>query len=77
MFAEGEVPGVTANASLKLSTGWALNRCFAWTCGTAAVRAQGGGGYHYVEHHSVHLFATLWDSPLRAAPAKRPLGCPI
>ena len=27
-----------------LSTGWALNRCFAWTSGTAAVLAQGGGG---------------------------------
>ena len=27
-----------------LSTGWALNRCFAWGCGTAAVLAQGGGG---------------------------------
>ena len=27
-----------------LSTGWALNRCFAWGFGTAAVLAQGGGG---------------------------------
>jgi hypothetical protein len=27
-----------------LSTGWALNRCFAWVFGTAAVLAQGGGG---------------------------------
>ena len=27
-----------------LSTGWALNRCFAWVSGTAAVLAQGGGG---------------------------------
>ena len=26
-----------------LSTGWALNRCFAWFFGTAAVLAQGGG----------------------------------
>ena len=27
-----------------LSTGWALNRCFAWGFGTVAVLAQGGGG---------------------------------
>ena len=27
-----------------LSTGWALNRCFAWFFGTVAVLAQGGGG---------------------------------
>ena len=27
-----------------LSTGWALNRCFPWVFGTAAVLAQGGGG---------------------------------
>ena len=27
-----------------LSTGWALNRCFVWIFGTAAVLAQGGGG---------------------------------
>ena len=27
-----------------LSPGWALNRCFAWTFGTAAVLAQGEGG---------------------------------
>ena len=27
-----------------LSTGWALNRCFAWFFGTTAVLAQGGGG---------------------------------
>ena len=40
---EGEIPGVTANASLKLSTGWAWNRCFACTFGTAAVLVQGGG----------------------------------
>ena len=26
-----------------LSTGWALNRCFAWFFGTVAVLAQGGG----------------------------------
>ena len=26
-----------------LSTGWALNRCFAWFFGTAVVLAQGGG----------------------------------
>ena len=26
-----------------LSTGWALNRCFAWFFGTAAMLAQGGG----------------------------------
>ena len=25
-------------------TEWALNCCFAWTFGTAAVLAQGGGG---------------------------------
>ena len=31
-----------------LSTGWAFNRCFAWTFGTATILAQGrgGGGYH-------------------------------
>ena len=27
-----------------LSTGWALNRCFAWFFGTVAVLPQGGGG---------------------------------
>ena len=27
-----------------LSTEWALNRCFAWVSGTAAVLAQAGGG---------------------------------
>ena len=27
-----------------LSMGWALDRCFAWVFGTAAVLAQGGGG---------------------------------
>ena len=27
-----------------VSTGWALNRCFAWFFGTVAVLAQGGGG---------------------------------
>ena len=27
-----------------LSTGWALNRCFAWFFGTVAVLAQKGGG---------------------------------
>ena len=25
---------------------WALKRCLAWTSGTAAVLAQGGGGYN-------------------------------
>ena len=30
-------------AQACLSTGWALNRCFAWFFGTAAVLAQGGG----------------------------------
>ena len=28
MFVEGEIPGMTANAPLKLSTGWALNHRF-------------------------------------------------
>ena len=32
-----------------LSTGWTLNRCFAWFFGTAAVLAQGGGGVHDFE----------------------------
>ena len=27
-----------------LSTGWALDRCFAWFCETVAVLAQGEGG---------------------------------
>ena len=31
-----------------LSTGWALNRCFAWFFGTVAVLAQGGGGAGYL-----------------------------
>ena len=26
-----------------LSTGWALNRCFAWTFGTVTLLARGGG----------------------------------
>ena len=33
-----------AQAPACLSTGWALNRCFAWIFRTAAVLAQGGGG---------------------------------
>ena len=32
-----------ARAWACLSTGWALNRCFAWPFGTAAVLAQRGG----------------------------------
>ena len=47
VIVEGEIPGVTANASLKLRTGWALNRCFDLPFGTAAVLAQGG---RVVEH---------------------------
>ena len=35
-----------AQAWSCLSTGWALNRCFAWTFGTAAVLAQGGHIQH-------------------------------
>ena len=35
---------VCLQARSCLSTGWALNRCFAWFFGTVAVLAQGGGG---------------------------------
>ena len=41
-----------------LSTGWALNRCFAWTFGAAAVLARGGGGGFYaaiLEHSMIVL----------------------
>ena len=31
-------------AQSSLSTGWALNRCFAWIFGTTAVLVQGVGG---------------------------------
>ena len=34
-----------------LSTGWALNRCFAWFFGTVAVLAQGLGGVHALRKH--------------------------
>ena len=38
-----------AQARSCLSTGWALNRCFAWFFGTAAVLAQGGGRVVFVD----------------------------
>ena len=37
-----------------LSTGWALNRCFAWGFGTAAVLAQGGGGVVWLLLEEMH-----------------------
>ena len=40
---------VMPHARPCLSTGWALNHCFAWTFGTTAVHAQGGGGY-FLKH---------------------------
>ena len=44
-----------------LSAGWALNRCFAWGFGTAAVLAQGGGaGYKRKGRFGPFLVHKLW-----------------
>ena len=42
-----------------LSTGWALNRCFAWGFGIVAVLAQGGGA-GIVQPLVQHLKYTDW-----------------
>ena len=42
---EGSPTRLLSHARPCLSTGWALNRRFDLTFGTAAVLAQGGGGY--------------------------------
>ena len=53
-----------AHARPCLSTGWALNRRFGLTSGTAAVLAQGGGGvYQWSVHRprtkSITIFGSL------------------
>ena len=47
-----------------LSTGWALNRCFAWVFGTAAVLAQGGGGVLYCTVYCAVLCCTVYCTVL-------------
>ena len=65
-----------AHARPCLSTGWALNRRFGLTAGTAAVLAQGGGGYlgrllaEAAHDSAIHKFETphvLYD-PVIARP---------
>ena len=60
-----------------LSTGWALNRCFAWFFGTVAVLVQGGGGVTLFlndrEQCHVHLSSAF---PHCAANAS-PLACTL
>ena len=55
---------------LWLST---LNRCFAWTFGTAAVLAQGGGGLFNTRKYtqSSVVRSTTCDAPLLAVMMRR------
>ena len=55
------------------STGWALNCCFAWGFGTAAVLAQGGGGRGSLQLESPFLWP-LWSmcsSSVSNTPARK------
>ena len=60
-----------------LSTGLALNRCFASFFGTAAVLAQGGGRGMHIVTKSVHKLGVLdvmiimktWGNPILRIPA--------
>ena len=67
-----------AHARARLSTGWALNRCFAWTFGTATVLAQGGWGGegHGLKQKKIgrclHTIAEVFN--VRSAPT-RPSTC--
>ena len=52
-----------AHARPCLSTGWALNRRFDQTFGTAAVLAQGGGGRTKTDHPMIFWILTPVPPP--------------
>ena len=57
-----------------LSTGWALNRCFAWFFGTVAVLAQGGGGVRE-NRQDTQLDSNLCTFIAEVGPYRMPWSC--